>query len=260
MLLRFRGRDSTDEQTSRRADEPRGPGKKCDNNKIKSNQEEIPPPTDPNGPLAGRRMSCAESSSHSVVIQDQAGVTDTSSCNPPQVANSRKSRQEPTRRSPAAWCKPPTGGAGGRVLAAVPAAVPQLWLPPNTDCLLHGKPNSFTDTKYRLPLTWKTQGVSCRLQTPTPGHVIFSRISPTTQRLQTPPPACLRLPPTRVRPATGRLSFISVWSCRRGAPHVWLGSIRPRSQCVGGMLLVQWCYKHVLNCLSYHSFVKGSER
>ena len=142
MLLRFRGRDSTDEQTSSRADEPRGPGKKCDNNKIKSNQEEIPPPTDPNGPLAGRRMSCAESSSHSVVIQDQAGVTDTSSCNPPQVANSRKSRQEPTRRSPAAWCKPPTGGAGGRVLAAVPAAVPQLWLPPNTDCLLHGKPKA----------------------------------------------------------------------------------------------------------------------
>ena len=32
-------------------------------------------------------------------------------------------------------------------------------------------------------------------------------------------------------------------------PHVWLGSIRPRSQCVGGMLLVQWCYKHVLNGL-----------
>ena len=28
--------------------------------------------------------------------------------------------------------------------------------------------------------------------------------------------------------------------------HVWLGSIRPRSQCVGGMLPVQWCYKHVL--------------
>ena len=31
---------------------------------------------------------------------------------------------------------------------------------------------------------------------------------------------------------------------------MWLGSIRPRSQCVGGMLLVQWCHKHVLNCLS----------
>ena len=27
---------------------------------------------------------------------------------------------------------------------------------------------------------------------------------------------------------------------------MWLGSIRPRSQCVGGMLPVQWCYKHVL--------------
>ena len=26
--------------------------------------------------------------------------------------------------------------------------------------------------------------------------------------------------------------------------------MRPRSQCVGGMLLVQWCYKHVLNCLT----------
>ena len=25
--------------------------------------------------------------------------------------------------------------------------------------------------------------------------------------------------------------------------------MRPRSQCVGGMLLVMWCYKHVLNCL-----------
>ena len=24
-------------------------------------------------------------------------------------------------------------------------------------------------------------------------------------------------------------------------PHVWLGSMHPRSQCVGGMLLVQWC-------------------
>ena len=27
---------------------------------------------------------------------------------------------------------------------------------------------------------------------------------------------------------------------------MWLGSIRPRSQCVGGMLPVQWCHKHVL--------------
>ena len=34
--------------------------------------------------------------------------------------------------------------------------------------------------------------------------------------------------------------------CRWRTPHVWLGSIRPRSQCVGGMLPVQWCYKHVL--------------
>ena len=40
-----------------------------------------------------------------------------------------------------------------------------------------------------------------------------------------------------------------VWSCGWLTPHTWLGSIRPRSQCVGGMLLVQWCYKHVLNCL-----------
>ena len=31
--------------------------------------------------------------------------------------------------------------------------------------------------------------------------------------------------------------------------HVWLGSMRPRSQWVGDMLLVQWCYKPVLNCL-----------
>ena len=38
-------------------------------------------------------------------------------------------------------------------------------------------------------------------------------------------------------------------SCGRLTPHVWLGSIRPRSQCVGGMLLAQWCCKHVLNCL-----------
>ena len=29
---------------------------------------------------------------------------------------------------------------------------------------------------------------------------------------------------------------------------VWPGSIHPRSQCVGGVLLVQWCYKHVLDC------------
>ena len=34
--------------------------------------------------------------------------------------------------------------------------------------------------------------------------------------------------------------------CRWRTPHVWLGSMRPRSQCVGGMLPVQWCYKHVL--------------
>ena len=33
---------------------------------------------------------------------------------------------------------------------------------------------------------------------------------------------------------------------------MWLGSIRPRSQCVGGLLLVQWCHKHVLNCLTGH--------
>ena len=26
------------------------------------------------------------------------------------------------------------------------------------------------------------------------------------------------------------------------------GPRHPRSQCVGGMLLAQWCYKHVLNC------------
>ena len=31
---------------------------------------------------------------------------------------------------------------------------------------------------------------------------------------------------------------------------MWLGSTHPRSQCVGGMLLVQRCYKHVLNCLT----------
>ena len=30
---------------------------------------------------------------------------------------------------------------------------------------------------------------------------------------------------------------------------MWLGSIHPRSQCAGGMLLVLWCHKHVLNCL-----------
>ena len=34
-----------------------------------------------------------------------------------------------------------------------------------------------------------------------------------------------------------------VWSCGWLTPHVWLGSTRPRSQCVGGMLLVQWCYE-----------------
>ena len=35
---------------------------------------------------------------------------------------------------------------------------------------------------------------------------------------------------------------------------MWLGSIRPRSQCVGGMFLVhKWCYKHVLNKLSHIS-------
>ena len=42
---------------------------------------------------------------------------------------------------------------------------------------------------------------------------------------------------------------VYVWSCGRLTPHVWLGSMRPRSQCVGGMLLVQWCHKNVLNCL-----------
>ena len=31
---------------------------------------------------------------------------------------------------------------------------------------------------------------------------------------------------------------------------MWLGSIHSRRQCVGGMFLVQWCYKHVLNCLN----------
>ena len=30
---------------------------------------------------------------------------------------------------------------------------------------------------------------------------------------------------------------------------MWLGSIHPRGQCAGGMLLVQWCCRHVLNCL-----------
>ena len=30
---------------------------------------------------------------------------------------------------------------------------------------------------------------------------------------------------------------------------MWLGSTHPRSQCVGGMLLAQWCYKHVFNRL-----------
>ena len=40
--------------------------------------------------------------------------------------------------------------------------------------------------------------------------------------------------------------YICMVLCRWRTPHVWLGSIRPRSQCVGGMLLVQWCYKHVL--------------
>ena len=45
---------------------------------------------------------------------------------------------------------------------------------------------------------------------------------------------------------------IYVWSCGRGTPHVWLGSIRPQSPCGGGMLLAQWCYKHVLNCLINH--------
>ena len=46
-------------------------------------------------------------------------------------------------------------------------------------------------------------------------------------------------------------SFILyVWSYLRGTPHVWLGSTHPRSQCLGGMLLVQWCHKlDVLNCL-----------
>ena len=38
-------------------------------------------------------------------------------------------------------------------------------------------------------------------------------------------------------------------SCHYLTPHVWLGSTHPQSQGVGGMLLVQWCYKHVLNCL-----------
>ena len=41
-------------------------------------------------------------------------------------------------------------------------------------------------------------------------------------------------------------------------------SIRPRSQCVGGMLLVQWCHKHVLNChthrdLTHRGCARGCE-
>ena len=39
-------------------------------------------------------------------------------------------------------------------------------------------------------------------------------------------------------------SSVYVWSCRRGTPHVWLGSTHPRSQCVGGMLLTQCCHRH----------------
>ena len=31
---------------------------------------------------------------------------------------------------------------------------------------------------------------------------------------------------------------------------MWLGSAHPRSQCVGGMLLVRWCHKHILNCIN----------
>ena len=31
-------------------------------------------------------------------------------------------------------------------------------------------------------------------------------------------------------------------------PRVGLGFMRLRRQCVGGMLLVQWCVEHVLNC------------
>ena len=38
---------------------------------------------------------------------------------------------------------------------------------------------------------------------------------------------------------------------------MWLGSTRPRSQCVGGMLLVQWCYKHVLNCINALELARG---
>ena len=37
---------------------------------------------------------------------------------------------------------------------------------------------------------------------------------------------------------------------------MWLGSIRPRSQCVGGMLPVQWCYKHVLELSHAHLELK----
>ena len=32
---------------------------------------------------------------------------------------------------------------------------------------------------------------------------------------------------------------------------MWLDSVRPRSQCAGGMLLVQRCYIHVSNCLTF---------
>ena len=46
--------------------------------------------------------------------------------------------------------------------------------------------------------------------------------------------------------------------CRWRTPHVWLGAIRPRSQCVGGMLPVQWCYKHVLE-LTIAARVRGRE-
>ena len=65
-------------------------------------------------------------------------------------------------------------------------------------------------------------------------------------------------PPPSPRSARSRLAYY-VWSCGRGTPHVWLRSIRPRSQCMGGMLLIQWCYKHVLNCLKVSSNGSAAE-
>ena len=36
---------------------------------------------------------------------------------------------------------------------------------------------------------------------------------------------------------------IRVWSCGCLTPHVGLGSMRPPSQCVGGMLSMLWCFE-----------------